>query len=440
MTETNLAVGNPVKSKKKYNTSMIKAIIAGAIGNAMEWFDYALFGYFASIISVLFFPTTDPVVGLMLTFLVFGLGFIARPFGGLLFGHMADKIGRRHTLAITVALMGISTLLIGILPTYAQIGVTAPVLLTIIRMLQGVAAGGEWGSCSSFLAEYAKPGTRGLTVSWSQVSSAIGLLIGSFWGTFLSSFLSHDALYSWGWRIAFIFGIVVALVGLYIRRQVDETPAFQEKIENQDISSQPLLESIRYHKKGMIMVFLLQGGGNVAYWLILNFMTTYIVKFLKLPLTTGFTLNSLSLMAFIIGLPIFGWLSDQWGRKPVMLIGCGGVILLSYPLFNILAHTQNFTTMAMAVCTLSFTLSIFSGSIMAAITETFPTKVRCSAFAIAYNAGSAIFGGTSLLVATWLIDVTGNVFAAPYYMIAMLVMSFLSIVFLYKETYKSSLD
>lgn len=421
-------------------TPMTKAIIAGAIGNALEWFDYALYGYFATIISANFFPTSDPIVSLMMTFLVFGLGFVARPIGGFIFGHYADRLGRREALALTVILMGGSTMVMGLLPTYAQVGVAAPIILTFLRLLQGVAAGGEWGSCVSFLAEYSKPGNRAFIVSWSQVSVAIGLLMGALWGMFLSFVLSQQDLYAWGWRIAFWFGIVVALVGYYIRKGVEETPVFQEKAESAALSKTPLKEVFRDYKKELITVFFLVGGGNVAYWLILNFMSTYISRFLKLPMTTGFSLNALILVAFMIGMPISGYLADKYGRKPTIIAGSAAVTFLSYPLFQFLSQAKSYGEMAVIVFVLSLLFTVYIAPMTVGISELFPTRVRCSGFAIAYQMATAVFGGTVMLIVTWLIKITGNVLMVPIYMSAVMFLSFLSSVFLFPETKNKLLE
>ena len=199
--------------------SFAGAVLAGSAANIMEWFDYALYGYFASAISANFFPSQDPIVGLMLSFLVFGLGFVARPLGGFIFGHYADKIGRKNILGLTVILMGGSTFLMGVLPPYAQIGIAAPVILTAVRLLQGIAAGGEWGSCVSFLAEYAKASNRAFIVSFSQVGAAAGLLLGVLFGMLLSAVLTPAEINSWGWRIAFVCGLFVAWFGYYITKK-----------------------------------------------------------------------------------------------------------------------------------------------------------------------------------------------------------------------------
>ena len=210
-----------VQEEKRSGGAMAKAVLAGSVGNALEWFDYGLYGYFASIISSQFFSSKDPVTALMLSFIVFGVGFVMRPVGGLVFGHYADRVGRRQVLTWTVMLMGLSTFAVGCLPTYAQIGVGAPILLACCRLLQGISTGGEWGSCMSFLAEYSTPHNRGFIVSWSQFSIAVGLLLGSGSGALLSAMLSPEAMNAWGWRLPFWSGLLIACFGMFIRKKVE---------------------------------------------------------------------------------------------------------------------------------------------------------------------------------------------------------------------------
>ena len=419
-------------SKKKPKKS--KFVMAGIVGNIMEWFDYGIYGFFAVAISTNFFPNNDPMVSLILSFMVFGLGFIARPIGGFIFGHLGDKIGRKNTLSITVMIMGASTFVMGILPTYAQIGIAAPIILTICRMLQGISAGGEWGSAVSFLGEYAKPNNRSFITSFSQVGTGSGLLLGSLVALFLSNIFSAEAISSWAWRIAFLFGIVIAFFGYYIRRNVEETPVFQEAKESDSFSENPLKEAFKDHKLGMATCFLLMSGAFVTYWLILSFMPTYISEFLKLPVSVGFSLTALTLVTYIISSPIAGYLGDKYGRKPIMLIGSGGIVFLSYPLFHILANTDSFAVMAIVVCLEAFIFALFQGPNTIAMSELFPTRVRVSGFSVPYQLAGAVFAGTAMMTATWLISKTGNVMMVPIYMISTMAITFLTTMFLYKET------
>jgi MHS family proline/betaine transporter-like MFS transporter len=299
--------------------------------------------------------------------------------------------------------------------------------------------GGEWGSCVSFLTEYAKPQNRALIASFSQIGAAVGLLLGALAGMLLSTILSPADLIAWGWRVAFLSGILVAAFGYYVRSAVAETPVFQEKIDSQTLSKSPLKEAFRDYKKEMITVFFLVGGANVTYWLILNFMSTYITRFLKLPMTTGFSLTVVSLIAFIIALPIGGWLADRYGRRPMILLGGGGIAFLGYPLFQVLAQTSAYLEMASVVCALTVIFAMFQGGFNVGIAELFPTAIRCSGFSVPYQLACAVFGGTAMAIVTWLYGLTGNVMVVPIYMCGIMFIVFLTGLFMFKETKGKSL-
>lgn len=427
-----MSINMAVNPEKK--SSYTGVIIAGFAGNIMEWFDYSLYAFFATAISVNFFPTKDPFVSLLLSFLVFGLGFGARPLGGFVFGYLGDKIGRKNTLSFTVILMGSSTFLMGIIPTYAKIGIAAPIILTFARMLQGIAAGGEWGSCVSFLGEYAKSNNRAFIVSFSQVGAAGGLLLGALIGLLLSSVMPKEDLLSWGWRIAFILGIAIAYFGYYMRRNVEETPAFKKNLEEKTLSKSPIRDVFKSYKKEMFIVLMYVCGGGVTYWLILGFMPTYIAKFLKLPIATGFSLTAITQITIMLSVPIVGYLADKFGRKQLMVLGSGGIAFLSYPLFRILANANSYWEMVFVVVALALIFSLFLASGTVAMTELFPTKVRVTGYSIPYQLGAALFSGTAMFVVTWLIGRTGNVMAVPIYMSVLMGITLLVIIFLYKET------
>ncbi|MHC1745738.1 MAG: MFS transporter [Negativicutes bacterium] len=423
----------PVKS------SMAKAVLAGSVGNALEWFDYGLYGYFAAIISSQFFPSKDPVTALMLTFIVFGVGFVMRPIGGLIFGHYADRVGRRNALTWTVILMGISTFAIGCLPTYAQVGILAPILLATCRLLQGVSTGGEWGSCMSFLAEYSTPHNRGFIVSWSQFSIAVGLLLGSGSGALLSSLLSPEAMNAWGWRLPFWSGMLIAMYGFYVRRKVDETPVFKQCEENHTLAQTPLMDVLKNYRRETILSFGIVIGWTISYWIIMAYMPTYISKVLKFPLAVGLSYNTFLIIVFMIAIPFTGILADKVGRKPVMIGAALGFIILGYPLFYVLSTTQNPVVLLSVMAVLAILEALVCGGATVAMTEIFPTNVRCSAIAIGYNIAVACFGGTAPFVATWLISTTGNNLAPTYYLIAGSAVSLLVLIFMAKETYDKPL-
>jgi MHS family proline/betaine transporter-like MFS transporter len=430
MSQPEVAVTPRVKS------STVKTIVGGTIGNVLEWFDYGLYGYFAVIISANFFQSKDSLTNLMLTFAVFGVGFFMRPLGGIFFGYLADKIGRRATLSATVIMMGAATFVVGCLPTAAQIGAAATVLLVLCRLLQGMATGGEWGACTSFLAEFATPFNRGYIVSWANVSLAGGLLLGASCGVLLSNFMSQEALYSWGWRIPFLSGVIIAFYGYFIRRGLDETPVFEKAAREGEVSKSPLSEVMKNNRKELLAVFFLNAGGCTSYWLILTYMTSYIIKILGLPATTAFALNALALVTHTAMLPFFGKLTDRIGRKKPALIAFGLFVLLDYPLYSILSSTQNIVVMIIVIEVLAIIMALALAPVMPMIAELFPTKVRASGFGIAYNASQAIFGGTCTFIATWLIKVTGNPNAIAVYLVVLCLITWLDIAFLIPETYR----
>ncbi|MDR1236704.1 MAG: MFS transporter [Propionibacteriaceae bacterium] len=428
---TDAEVASPVP--KKMSTGYV---IAGISGNILEWFDFGIYSYFAVAIAANFFPKNDdPIVALMNTFMVFGLGFLARPIGGFLFGHFGDRIGRKNTLSITVVLMGVSTFAIGCLPSYSQVGVASTMILVVLRVCQGISAGGEWGNVISFLGEFSKPGNRGFIVSFSQVGSAVGLLIGSLLGLLLSTTMAPEDLNGWGWRVPFLLGIAIAVFGWFMRRSVDETPVFKEKQENQELVAIPMVEAFRSHWKTMIAVFLVTAGGFTAYWLILSYMPTYFQTFLDTSPQDAYLLSSLTLVGYGIILPISGILADKYGRKPIMLIGAIGIIVLSYPIVSVLASTNILGLRILMVMMLAMIYGLMNSAFTSAMPESFPAKVRVSGVSIPYNLGSALFGGTCSYVATWLISSNdNNPMMLPIYIIIMMCVSLLSLIFLIKET------
>ncbi|WP_427112945.1 MFS transporter [Megasphaera sueciensis] len=419
--------------------SIFKAVLAGSIGNALEWFDYGIYGYFAAIISSQFFASKEPITALMLSFIVFGVGFVMRPIGGLVFGHYADRVGRRAALTWTIVLMGISTFFVGCIPSYLTIGIWAPIFLTLCRLLQGISTGGEWGSCMSFLAEYATPYNRGYIVSWSEFSIAVGLLMGSALGTGLSFALTPDQLTNWGWRIAFWSGIFIAAFGLYTRKHVDETPEFKSAVQTNTLQETPLVEVLRNYKKETFLSFGLVIGWTISYWLVMAYMPTYISKILQFPLTLGFSLNTLLIIIFMIAIPFTGKLADKIGRRPVIMYSALGFVLLSYPLFYALSTTKSSIVLMAVLFVFAVLEALLCGGATVYMTEIFPTNVRCSAIAIGYNIAVACFGGTAPFISTWLVSATGSTLSPTYYLIAGSAVTFLVMVFLAKETYRKPL-
>jgi MFS transporter, MHS family, proline/betaine transporter len=409
-----------------------RAVVAGVIGNVLEWFDFGVYGYFVSTISQLFFPSNDPLASLLLTFAVFGVGFVMRPIGSILFGIYGDRFGRRKALSAVIFLMGFSTLAIGLLPTYQQVGILAPILLVIARLLQGLSAGGEWGGSTAYIVEFAPDGRRGYIGSWQQVSVGGGFLLGSLSAAFINQTLDHEAVIAWGWRVPFILGIVVGLLGAYLRWRLDDTPKYTELEEHGQISRAPFLEAVTTYRRETLTVFGLTLHNTVAYYIPIVYMTSYIISQAHLSPSSALWIGTTCLTVFVILIPIWGALSDRIGRKPLLLLSSGGYIILSYPLF-MMASSGSFLLAFLAQLTMIVFLSFFSGACPATYSEIFPTKVRYTALSIGYNIAVAIFGGFAPVIATWLIKVTGSNLAPAFYLIAAAVITFL-VVLRIKET------
>jgi MFS transporter, MHS family, proline/betaine transporter len=414
-----------------------KAVTAGAIGNFVEWYDYSVYGFFATIIASQFFPSEDRVASLLATFAVFAVAFFMRPVGAFVFGHYGDTIGRRNTLAAAIIMMGIATLMIGVLPSYAQIGVLAPILLVFARLLQGFSAGGEWSGSAAFMVEYAPENKRGLYGSWQQVSIVAGLLVGSAMGGLLGTVLSEDVLNAWGWRIPFILGMVVALVGLYLRLRVEDTPAFRIIEEKEEVTEAPVKESFTAHWRESLTAIGFTVAWTVAYYILLTYMPTYVSETLGIPLTQALLSNAIGLVVLMVLIPFTAALSDRIGRKPLLIAFSVLIALLTYPLF-LLASTQVLAFIVLAQVLFGVIISLFSGPGPAALVEMFPTNVRYSALGVSYNIAVAAFGGTAPFIATYLISRTGSNFSPGFYLIAAAVVT-LIVVSTMKETYRGPL-
>jgi MHS family proline/betaine transporter-like MFS transporter len=403
-----------------------RAILAGVIGNILEWYDFGVYGYFVATISALFFPTSDPLSSLLLTFGVFGVGFVMRPLGSIVFGIYGDRFGRRAALSAVIFLMAFSTLAIGLLPTYGQIGIWAPILLVVIRLIQGLSAGGEWGGSTAYLVEFAPEGRRGFIGSWQQVSVGAGFLLGSLSAALIAEILSPADLISYGWRIPFFMGIVVGAVGAYLRWSLDDTPAFVELEEKGAVAKHPLVEAFTTERKATFTIFGMTLHNTVSYYIPIVYMTNYIRTAGGLTASAAMWIGTACLTVFVILIPIWGALSDRIGRKPLLLLSAGGYVILSFPLL-MMASSGSVALAFLAQLIMIVFLSFFSGPCPAVYSELFPTRVRYTALSVGYNTAVAIFGGFAPFICTWLIQLTGSALAPGYYMVAAAVISFLVI-------------
>jgi len=398
-------------------TSIRRAIVGASVGNTVEWFDFAVYGYLAVTLGAVFFPSEDPTISLLSSFAVFGVAFVMRPLGGLFFGPLGDRIGRQRTLATVIILMSISTFAIALLPGYATIGIWAPILLVLARLLQGFSAGGEFGGASAFIAEYSPDNRRGFLVSWLEFSTLIGFILGSMSVLVLSSVLSEEALTSWGWRIPFLIAGPLGLIGLYIRLRLDDTPEFRALESAGEVSQSPFKETITQNWKPILQVAGLVIIQNAGFYIVLTYMQTYITEQLGFSTTSASLSTMLTLLVGMVLIPPLGALSDRVGRKPVLMASCVGFVVLTYPLF-LLLNAGNLAGAIAAHVALGALLAVYLSTTIAALTELFPTRVRYGGFSIGYNVSVAIFGGAAPFLATYLISVTGNPLSPAFYLIA----------------------
>ncbi len=409
-----------------------RAILAGAIGTVLEWYDFAVYGYFVPIISQLFFPARTPVVSLLLTFSVFGVGFVMRPVGSVVFGQYGDRHGRKRALSAVIFLMAVSTFAVGLLPTYASMGTLAPALLVAARLAQGLSGGGEWGGAAAYLVEYAAPGKRGLTGSWQQVSVGCGFLLGSLSAALLNTWVSPEAMLAWGWRIPFLGGVLVGGVGAIMRWRLDDTPAFTRLEQQGQVSRSPLLEAFTTFRKPTLIAFGITVHNTVGYYAVLIYLTTWLTSIVKMPRGTALWIGTACLLAFVAAVPLTGALSDRIGRRPLLIASCAGYVLLAYPLF--LLASSGVTAWAFAAqLVLVLLLALYAGPGPAVYCELFPTRVRYTAMSVGYNIAVAVFGGFAPFIATGLIQWTGNILAPAAYVAAAAAVTLLTMIWV-KET------
>jgi MFS transporter, MHS family, proline/betaine transporter len=403
-----------------------KAVTGASIGNAVEWFDFAIYGFLATFIAANFFPTGDETANLLKTFAIFAAAFFMRPLGGFVFGPLGDRIGRQRVLALVILLMSGATVAIGLLPTYASIGVAAPLLLLFLRCLQGFSAGGEYGGGAVYLAEFASEGRRGLTVTFMAWSGVVGFMIGSVTVTLMQALLPADAMESYGWRIPFLIAGPLGLIGLYIRLRLDDTPQFAELSKSEQVAKSPLREAVRTSWRQILQVIGLFIVFNVGYYVVFTFLQAYLITTLKFSKTEAFVSMTLAtFVALVLILPLAA-LSDRIGRKPMLLAGSAAFAVLGYPLF-LLLNSGSLTAAIAAHCALAAIESVYVSTAVAAGVELFATNVRYSGFSIGYNVCVAAFGGTTPYIVTWLTTETGNNVAPAYYVVVAAVVSLLTI-------------
>jgi MFS family permease len=423
MTTASASIGAPASAQSR------RAVTAAVIGNVLEWYDFAVYGYVAAIIGRNFFPGTDETTELLKAFLTFGLGFVARPIGGIVIGRMGDTHGRKSALLLTIFLMAAGTVLIGILPTYASIGFAAPALLLFARLMQGFSTGGEWGGSTAFIVEWAPKGRRGLFGSFQQMSVVAGLLLGSAFAALLNTVLTPAQMGDWGWRIPFLVGGLLGPIGIYMRRTIDETPAYAKVIS---VSTAPETGpsglALAARAFGFTIVW------TVCFYVLLTYMPSWTAKYMNLTPAAALWSNTIGLIVLVISIPIMGHLSDRYGRRPLLLICCAAFIILPWPLFTFLASGGvPFAVLVVIQIGIAILISLYSGAGPAAIAEIFPTRRRSTWMTTGYALSVAIFGGSAPYLSIWMIQKFGTPIAPVYYLIVAAIIS-ITVIWSLKET------
>ncbi len=404
-------------------------IAAAVIGNALEWYDFIVYGYLAVTISKLFFPPGSETTALLSTFALFGVAFVMRPVGGILLGHFTDIVGRKSILFLVIALMTLGIGMIAFTPTYATIGIAAPIIMLVARLIQGLSAGGEFASATSFLVEHAPPGLRGFYGGWQMSGQGAAAFLAGLVGFLVALALTPAQLESWGWRLPFLVGLVIGPVGLFIRLKLTETPDFlrHKRAAAGTRRSLPLAEVLARHKRSLLIGLGLVLGGTASIYVLIIFMPTYAVRTLKLGMEASFMAPLISGLVQAILCPITGYLSDRVGRKRVMAVSVALALLALYPAFLWLNDRPSLGRLATVSLLGGVLISGYAGAVSTAIAELFPVEVRATGAAIAYNLGVTLFGGFAPLIVSWLIAATGNPLAPAYYVMVGLALSLAAI-------------
>lgn len=383
-----------------------KAIVAGSIGNAVEWVDWAIYTTFSSIFAHHFFPPGNDVAALLSTLAIFAVGFVMRPVGAAVMGAYADRHGRKKGLVLTIGLMAGATFAIGLSPTFEQVGLIAPLILVIARMVQGFAAGGEFGSSSAFLVESAAPTRRAFAGSWQQVSVGAGVLIASGLGAIITSSLPKEAVDSWGWRLAFIIAGLLGFVGLWLRRSVEDTESFAVAQQRNEANAaagdrkNSFFRMFKEHPKAVLRVFGITIAGTLLYYMWVSYMPTYAAVTTGIPLSEALLANVIVMVIFLILLPFAGLLSDKIGRKPTMAAFAGGFLIFAWPAFQLIGG--GFWALLLVELIGIILLLGYSANCAVIMAEQFPPEVRASGIGVPYALAVAVFGGTAPYVTTWM--------------------------------------
>ena len=417
--------------------AMARALAGVAAGNFVEWYDFAVYGYSATTIAKLFFSGSDPVAALLATFALFSVTFLFRPAGGVFFGRLGDRVGRRNTLVVIILLMGSCTTLIGLLPTYRSIGAAAPVLLALMRLGQGFSSGGESAGASTFLSEYAPPARRGLWTAISNSTQVLPFVVAAVLIYGLQHRMSQDQYLSWGWRIPFLLSAPLALVGLFLQLRLDDTPLFLALRKTGEIEHAPVLAVLTRYRREVLLLIGIASLNAIGFYTASSYMPTYLSQVVGLDARTSLVSNAVALSAYSVLIPLFGAAGDRFGRKPILLLSALCLIVLSIPGYALAARgglSNAIIGQVMVIVPVTAVASV----VAVAQCELFPTAVRYTGAALGYNVAYMLFGGTAPFVAQYLVVLTGAPRAPAYYLASAAAIALLPIALL-PETSRASM-
>lgn len=415
-----------------------RALTASLLGNYMEWYDFAVYGFVAVNIAHSFFPSDDPATGLMSSLAVFAVAFFFRPFGGAIFGAIGDRVGRRVSLALAIIVMSAATAALAALPTYESIGILAPALLVVVRCIQGMSVGGEWTGVSAFIVEWAPDNRRGLWASAISATSAAGLATGALLVLALNTWLPPRAMDEWGWRVPFLVAIPMGIAGLYMRLKLEDTPVYREMRAQQSVVVSPIRTALRTDWRSIVLVLAYTAVGGLGFYYFVTYMVNHLSQTVGMARVDAIMISTASLVVYFVLCPVAGLLSDRIGRRPTFLLGCLGHLCLTVPVFLLLG-TANVLWALLALCIFSVSQALLNVMNSVALIELFPPHTRMTSAAIGYNIGVGPIAGSGPLIAAALVAATGNPVSPAMYLSAVALVVGTVMWFVLPETYQRSL-
>ncbi|MBQ7674740.1 MAG: MFS transporter [Alphaproteobacteria bacterium] len=409
---------------------LIRSVVSSLIGNVLEWYEYTLYAYFATVISSLFFPSDNQFVSMIMTFSTFAVGLAARPIGGIIFGYIGDKISRKSMLVFTMMLMTIPTLCIGMLPTYDKIGIAAPIILIILRILQGLALGGEFGASCTYLYESVPYNRRGFFGTLALTGVGLGLIFSSCTIFFVEKFFSNEEVYLYAWRLPFFISVLGACIAFYMRKSLMESDCFSEAKNNNQLLNNPFVEMLKNHKLKILKLFGIFITTQVSFFVVFIFGKSMMIKFLGYDSQLAGEYSLFTVISYTAATIIFGYLSDKVNKKYIILCGSTGILLLAYPFIHSLQIGSSHATILLLSLLMGMLIGMTEGTLNPLTAESFPTNIRATSIAFCWNFSSVIFGSVAPIISMWLIENFGSVYIIAYYLITVCAITVSTVTFM----------